>query len=445
MTPATARIVHRTARLVLRHMVADDAPFALRLLNDPDFLRFVGDRGVRDAEGARAYIADGPIASYREHDHGTYVLERKDAAEPMGICGLVRRELLDHVDLGFAMLPEFRGRGYAVEAGEVVLQHAHAVRGMERVLAIASPENAASIALLEVLGMVRIGSFRFPDESVDLALLASDGDTIRTHVHGTAGPEVVVLHGGPGARGSARDLCKELASSFRVFEPWQRRRGPEPLTVARHVEDLHAVIRARCDPETPPVIVGESWGAMLALAYAATHPGSVAAIALVGCGTFDRPARERMHEVLHERMSDDLRVALVRARDIPDPDIRLAETHALLEPLYGHDPGPRRTSDPLDLDARGHEEAWEDMIRLQEDGTYPAAFSRISCPVRMFHGEDDPHPGSATRDTLREAIPGLEYRSWPRCGHAPWRERGVREAFLDDLRGWLHSATRGGR
>ena len=118
---------------------------------------------------------------------------------------------------------------------------------------------------------------------------------LRLRIHGASGPPVIVLHGGPAAVGSAAELARGLSDGFRVFEPWQRGSGPEALTVATHVEDLHALIQARCGAGRP-AIVGESWGAMLALAYAAAYPSVPAAVALVGCGTFDPVARAKLNE-----------------------------------------------------------------------------------------------------------------------------------------------------
>src|SRR5262245_45400158 len=108
---------------------------------------------------------------------------------------------------------------------------------------------------------------------------------LRLRTYGSAGQVVIVLHGGPAAVGGGAGLAQGLSDRFHVFEPWQRGSGPEPLTVARHVEDLHELIRGRL-PSQRPAIMGESWGAMLALAYGAAHPDSVTAIGLVGCGTF---------------------------------------------------------------------------------------------------------------------------------------------------------------
>src|SRR5881397_3652262 len=112
---------------------------------------------------------------------------------------------------------------------------------------------------------------------------------MKVRKYGISGPQVVVLHGGPGAPGYMAPVARGLADSFRVFEPLQRGSGPEPLTVARHVADLHDLLERRCG-NARPALVGHSWGAMLALAYAAEHPGRAASLVLIGCGTFDKAA-----------------------------------------------------------------------------------------------------------------------------------------------------------
>lgn len=145
--------VLETDRLVLRRMSADDADFMLGLLNDPSWLRFIGDRGVRTREDARAYILKGPIDMYERLGFGIYLTELKEGGVPIGICGLVKRDFLEDVDIGFALLPGFWGQGYAYEAASAVMEHAREALGLKRLVAITNPENHSSIRLLEKLGL----------------------------------------------------------------------------------------------------------------------------------------------------------------------------------------------------------------------------------------------------------------------------------------------------
>jgi RimJ/RimL family protein N-acetyltransferase len=140
-----------TQRLSLRRLAFDDADFILELLNDPAFLQYIGDKGVRTADQARGYIQNGPMASYDRFGFGLYRVALKDGG-PIGMCGLLKRDTLDDVDLGFAFLPGFRAQGYAFESAQAVLAHEQAASGLTRVLAITSPDNVASIGLLEKLG-----------------------------------------------------------------------------------------------------------------------------------------------------------------------------------------------------------------------------------------------------------------------------------------------------
>ena len=256
--------------------------------------------------------------------------------------------------------------------------------------------------------------------------------------YGAAGPWVVVLHGGPAAAGEAAGIARGLAGTFRVLEPWQRGSGAEPLGVAVHVEDLRALIASRCEG-TRPAIVGESWGAMLALAYAAAHPESAGPLVLVGCGTFDPAARARMKETIEERTDPELRRRIERLRtECPDPVVRLPRIHEMSRKIYMVDPLDEDADPTLPpFDARAHSETWSDMLRLQAEGIYPASFAAIRSPVRMLHGAYDPHPGEMIRASLAPYLPQLEYREWERCGHCPWLERHVREEFFTDLRTWL--------
>ncbi|MEO8189575.1 MAG: GNAT family N-acetyltransferase [Acidobacteriota bacterium] len=146
-------IVLETERLVLRRVTEEDAPFILELLNDPDWLRYIGDRKVRTLEDARGYIQTGPMGMYARHGLGLYLTELKDGGAPIGLCGLLRRDGLADPDIGFAFLPAFRGRGYASEAAAATLEYAKNTLGLEKVVAITSPDNGRSVRLLDKLGM----------------------------------------------------------------------------------------------------------------------------------------------------------------------------------------------------------------------------------------------------------------------------------------------------
>ena len=142
----------QTARLTLCRFTADDAEFIHALLNEPSFLRFIGDRGVRTVEDAGRYIADGPVASYAQHGFGLYLVRLTDDGTAIGICGLLKRDYLEDVDLGFAFLPAHWGNGYAREAARAVMDLAREEFALSRIVAIVSPDNAASIGVLEALG-----------------------------------------------------------------------------------------------------------------------------------------------------------------------------------------------------------------------------------------------------------------------------------------------------
>jgi pimeloyl-ACP methyl ester carboxylesterase len=231
-------------------------------------------------------------------------------------------------------------------------------------------------------------------------------------------------------------VARELADEFRVVEPFQRGSGPEPSTVARHVADLHQLVAATGER---PALVGSSWGAMLALAYAVEHPGRSSSLVLVGSGTFDLPSRKRFRELFDARTTSELRRHLGGlAGRISDPDELLRARGEAVLPLFSHDP---LTSD-LEFepcDARAHSETWADMLRLQRAGLYPAAFAAITEDVLMLHGEDDPHPGRMIHASLRPFVQHIEYHEWPRCGHYPWIEAAVRGEFFARLRAWMNA------
>lgn len=146
-------IVLETGRLILRQLFADDAEFILVLLNDPSFLRYIGDKGVRTVDDARQYILTGPVDSYAKHGFGLYLTQLKETGTPIGICGLIKRETLEDVDIGFAFLPNFRNKGYAFESAAAVLTYGKDVMRLERIVAITDPDNLASVNLLQRLGL----------------------------------------------------------------------------------------------------------------------------------------------------------------------------------------------------------------------------------------------------------------------------------------------------
>jgi RimJ/RimL family protein N-acetyltransferase len=159
-----------TDRMTLRELIEEDAGFILKLLNEPSFLQFIGDRGVRTIADTRSYLLNGPINSYRQFGFGLYLVELKDRKIPIGICGLVKRAGLEDADIGFAFLPDFWSKGYAFESAAAVLADARDVFGLNRVVAIVSPENERSIRVLIKLGFSFERLIRLSENNPELKL-----------------------------------------------------------------------------------------------------------------------------------------------------------------------------------------------------------------------------------------------------------------------------------
>jgi len=164
--------VIESARLSLRRMAPTDAAFIVELLNDPAFIENIGDRRVRTLDDARAYIENGPAASYRRHGFGLWLVELRETGEPIGICGLLKRDALEDVDIGFAFLPAFRSRGFATESAAAVKTWARDTLGLPRLVAIANPGNAKSIHVLEKIGFTFERMVRISEDEPELRLLA---------------------------------------------------------------------------------------------------------------------------------------------------------------------------------------------------------------------------------------------------------------------------------
>ena len=142
-----------TERLLLRTMSIDDAKFYLRLVNEPSWLQFIGNKGVYTLENARTAILQGPVDMLERLGFCLYLVELKSDSTPIGICGLIKRDTLDDVDIGFAFLPEYCGQGYGYESASAVVQYGKNTIGLKRLVAIVAPDNDYSIRLIEKLGM----------------------------------------------------------------------------------------------------------------------------------------------------------------------------------------------------------------------------------------------------------------------------------------------------
>ena len=161
--------VVQTSRLHLRELNCGDDEFILELLNEADFIRYIGDKGVRTLADARDYVLSGPMHSYEKNGFGLYAACVRDGT-PIGICGLVKRDGLGDPDVGFAILQRHCAQGYAVESASAVLDHGRRVLKLQRIVAIAMAENHNSIAVLEKVGLRFERMIRLGDCSPELKL-----------------------------------------------------------------------------------------------------------------------------------------------------------------------------------------------------------------------------------------------------------------------------------
>jgi RimJ/RimL family protein N-acetyltransferase len=142
-----------TERLLIRKITLNDSDFIIELLNDPSFIKNIGDKKVRTVQEAHKYILDGPVVSYEKNGFGLYLVVLKKTAEPIGICGLIKRDNLENVDVGFAFLPEFRRKGYAFESASVVVEYGRRKLRIKKIVGVTNPDNTDSIAVLEKIGL----------------------------------------------------------------------------------------------------------------------------------------------------------------------------------------------------------------------------------------------------------------------------------------------------
>lgn len=163
-----------TDRLVLRRLTPADAPFILELVNDPSFIRNIGDRKVRSLVDAERYIETAAISSYEKNGFGLWLVSLKETGEPIGMCGLIRRAALEDVDIGYAFLPKFWRKGYAIESAWAVRDYGRDIVGLKRLVAITDPANDASIRVLEKIGMKFEKMIRLSADDIELKFFAVD-------------------------------------------------------------------------------------------------------------------------------------------------------------------------------------------------------------------------------------------------------------------------------
>ena len=159
-----------TDRLLINRITIDDAGFILELMNDKDWIKNIGDKGVRTIEDAQAYIQNRFLKTYIESNYSFYTMNLKNTLQIIGIVGLVDRKGIDHIDIGYGILPEFRGKGYAFEAAKAIYDYGYQELNLEKIVAIVNPDNLPSIKLLSKLGLEFEKMVRLPDEEIEILL-----------------------------------------------------------------------------------------------------------------------------------------------------------------------------------------------------------------------------------------------------------------------------------
>ena len=162
-----------TERLSLREFTADDSAFVFELVNEPSFIQNIGDRGVRTLSDAVRYIEAGPISSYARNGFGLYVVALKESGESIGMCGLIKRDALDNVDIGYAYLPRFWSKGYAVEAALAVKEQGRKLE-LTRLVGVTDPANTGSVRVLEKIGFTFEKMIKLSADDIDLKLFVID-------------------------------------------------------------------------------------------------------------------------------------------------------------------------------------------------------------------------------------------------------------------------------
>ena len=259
---------------------------------------------------------------------------------------------------------------------------------------------------------------------------------IKYNQYGTTGKHTFVLHGGPSAAGSAQPLAEEIGRYCIAIEPYQRQTTQsQPVTVKTHIEDLHDLINGIC-PNEKPDLIGHSWGAMLALAYAVEHGDTIDKIVLIGCGTFDTTGRKEFHRHHKQLLTEEKQKQLKEIQTIANLSEKNKKIADFFDGLYAYDPNDDQRPEVV-FDFTSHTQTWNDMLALQTAGEYPQKFANICNKVTMLHGKQDPHPGAMIYKSLKPFISQLQYFELDKCGHIPWQEKQAKDEFAKTVRSVL--------
>lgn len=244
--------------------------------------------------------------------------------------------------------------------------------------------------------------------------------------HGAAPAQIAVLHGGPGGAGEVAPLAQALgAQGYGVLEPYQQQ-----TSIAGQVGELHSLVKT--NGGLPLCLIGWSWGAWLAIIFAATHPKHVTNLILIGTPPFDTTAAATIAPTRQERLTLD------QKRELATLQNQLAEPAALerflkiydIADSYARDTSPTPT---VHYDGEIHQKIWAEVCRLRENGALLDYVTKLRCPVLAIHGREDPHPVQAVEGSLRENLMSFEFIQLPRCGHKPWQEQYAKAMFYDAL------------
>ena len=165
-------VITITERLIIRELSVSDSPFILELVNTPTWLKFIGDRGVKNLDDAKSYLKKGPLKSYDDNGFGLYWVGLRDSNVPIGMCGLIKRADFDSPDIGFAFLPEHEGKGYGFESASVIMDYCKTEFHIKRIIGITLEANTASVRLLEKLGLQFEKNFIYETTKEELMLYA---------------------------------------------------------------------------------------------------------------------------------------------------------------------------------------------------------------------------------------------------------------------------------
>jgi pimeloyl-ACP methyl ester carboxylesterase len=255
-------------------------------------------------------------------------------------------------------------------------------------------------------------------------------------IHGKSPYKVAVIHGGPGAAGSLKELAQVLSNDYGILEPLQT-----ATSIKGQIEELRQTLEQNA--ELPVTLIGHSWGAMLGYLFTAEYPTYVNKLIMVGSGLFDPSYAKNIMETILNRLSKEKQSQLHNLmkqidENCSDSDFLFHQFGKLTEEGESYDLIKVSDSEATKGQSNIYNNVWPEAEKIRASGELLAAGKKIKCPVIAIHGDFDPHPYQGVQEPLSRVLVNFTFILLDKCGHEPWNERQASDRFYNLIKDNLH-------